>query len=134
MTSYESEIKTIPHPAAKVYGFLADFDNFGSLIPSDKIRNWQSFGDSCRFEVEGLGEAGLRILSKEPAQQIKYTADGNVPFNFYLWVDITSLDDNQCSLKLTLEADLNPMMKMMAEGPLQKFLGMLADGIATHSY
>ncbi|MGM0376612.1 MAG: SRPBCC family protein [Bacteroidota bacterium] len=134
MTNFESEVKTIGHPAGKVYGFLSDFDNFGTLIPSDKISNWQSFGDRCSFEVDGLGEVGLSIISKEPDRQIKYSADGSVPFNFYLWVDITSLDENQCQVKLTLEADLNPMMKMMAEGPLQQFLDMLADGIAGHSY
>ncbi len=134
MTNFESEVKTISHPAGKVYGFLSDFDNFGDLIPTDKISKWQSFGDRCSFEVEGLGGVGLSIVSKEPDRQIKYSADGSVPFNFYLWVDITSLDESQCQVKLTLEADLNPMMKMMAEGPLQQVLGMLADGIATHSY
>ena len=134
MTNFESEVKTISHPAAKVYGFLSDFDNFGDLIPSDKISNWQSFGDRCSFEVEGLGEVGLSIISKEPDRQIKYSADGSVPFNFYLWVDITGLDEHQCQVKLLLEAELNPMMKMMAEGPLQQFLDMLADSIAGHSY
>ncbi|MFO8000746.1 MAG: SRPBCC family protein [Marinilabilia sp.] len=134
MTYFESDVKSIPYPAGKVYGFLSDFDNFGSLIDSDKISNWQSFGDSCSFEVEGLGGVDLTITDQKPDKHIKYAAGGNVPFNFYLWVELTEVEEDQCHLKLTLEADLNPMMKMMAEEPLKKFLGMLADSIAGHAY
>lgn len=134
MTRFESEIKAIPYPASDVYKMLVNFDNFESLIGSEKIRNWQSFGDSCRFEVEGIGEVGLKIIEKDPDKTIKYTADGKVPFNFFLWTQLKEISEDECKLKLTFDADLNPMMKMVAKAPLKKFINMLADGIAEHKY
>jgi carbon monoxide dehydrogenase subunit G len=134
MTRFESDIKSISHPASKVYEMLSDFDNFGSLLPGDKITNWESNGDSCRFEVDGIGKAGLKIIDKEANKTIKYTADGKVPFNFFLWVQLKEVKEKDTRLKLTLDADLNPMIKMMAKGPLKKFIGILADGIAGYSY
>ncbi|MDK2842990.1 MAG: hypothetical protein PWQ17_2496 [Anaerophaga sp.] len=133
MTRFESDIKTVPHSASKVYEVLSNFDNFESLLPSDKIQNWESFGDRCRFEVTGIGQIGLKIVDKEPEKTIKYTADGTVPFNFFLWVQLKHAEASS-KVKVTLDADLNPMIKMVAKGPLEKFVGLLADAIASHSY
>jgi len=133
MTRFESNIKTVPYPASKIYEVLSNFDNFESLLPSDKIQNWQSFGDSCRFEVGGMGTFGLKIIDKEPDKTIKYTGDGTVPFNFFLWVQLKE-DETFSKVKVTVDAELNAMMKMVAKGPLEQFVGMLADAIASHSY
>jgi hypothetical protein len=134
MTRFESDIRTIPHSAEKVYNVLSDFDNFEDVVKSEKISNWQSFGDSCRFELTGLGEIGLKIVDTEPAKTIKYTADGQVPFNFFLWVQLKEIKDDETKLKLTIDAELNPMLKMVAKEPINKFLKMLADGIVNYEY
>jgi carbon monoxide dehydrogenase subunit G len=113
---------------------LSNFDNFDHLLPEDKISNWQSFGDSCRFEVVGLGQFGLKIVNKDADKMVKYTADGSVPFNFFLWVQLKEIDSSTTKIKVTLDADLNPMLKMVASGPLKKFVGLLAEAIASHTY
>ena len=81
MTHFESPINQIPHPSGVVFDFLSNFDNFKSLLPSDKISNWESTGDACRFSVLGIGELGLKIIEKVPSQIIKYTTNGKTPFN-----------------------------------------------------
>ncbi|PWE01162.1 SRPBCC family protein [Marinilabilia rubra] len=134
MTRFESSVKSIPYPASRIYGMLSDFDNFESLLPSDKVKNWESQGDSCRFEVEGIGPVGLKIIDREEPKTIKFTADGKVPFNFFLWIQLKEVEDEDTKLKLTLDAELNPMIKMVAQKPLKKFLGLLADAIADHHY
>ena len=134
MTRFESDVRSIPHSSDKVYDMLSDFDNFESLISSDKVSNWKSFGDSCRFDVEGIGQVGLKIVDKEPGKTIKYSAEGTVPFNFFLWIQLKEVQEQDTKLKLTLDAELNPMVKMVAVKPLNKFIGMLADGIAKYSY
>lgn len=134
MTTFESSIKKISSPQERIYRFLSDFDHFGDVIPKDKISNWQSNGDSCRFTVDPLGEVGLRIVDKEPNKTIKFTAEGKVPFNFFLWIQLKELNETETALKLTIKADMNPMVKMMASKPVKKFLEMLADGIAAHQY
>lgn len=134
MTRFESQIKTITHPASKIYSKLSDFDNFSEVIPRDKIKNWESFGDSCRFEVDGVGQVGLKIVDREENKTIKYTADGKVPFTFFLWIQLKEVVEGESKLKITLDADMNPMIKMVAKGPIEKFIGMLADGIAGYDY
>lgn len=134
MTQFESAIKSIPHPSGVVFDFLSDFNNFEHLIPRDKITDWQSTGDTCRFKVQGIGELGLKIIEKTPGSTIKYTADGKTPFNFFLWVQLKEVESNDSRLKLTLRADLNPMLKMIVSEPAKKFLEVLANAIAAYPY
>jgi len=134
MTKFESDIKKSTYPAETIFNFLADFDHFGDVIPQDKISNWQSFGDSCRFIIDPVGEVGLRIVEKEEFSTIKYTAEGKTPFNFFLWIQLKEVAEGDTRIKLTIKADMNPMIKMLASKPVKKFLDVLSDGIAKHKY
>ncbi|NPA37808.1 MAG: SRPBCC family protein [Chlorobi bacterium] len=134
MTKFESAIKEVPYSAETIYNFLSDFDNFGEVIPQDKIKNWQSFGDHCTFEIDMVGEVGLRIVETNPHDTIKYVAEGNTPVNFFLWIQIKEVAEGDSRIKLTIKAELNPMIKMVASGPIKTFLEVLADGIASHKY
>jgi carbon monoxide dehydrogenase subunit G len=134
MTQYESQIKTIQHPPEKVFGFLSDFNHFEAFLPPEKIKYWQIKGDTCCFTIDVMGDLGLNMIEKEPYKTIKYTADGKTPFSFYLWVQLIGLDGDKSKLKLTLRAELNPMLKMVVSGPVKKFLEILAEAIAKYPY
>ena len=134
MTSFTSDIKVSPHNREKIFSFISNFNNFEDLIPLDKIKDWESTEDTCRFKVDGIGDAGLKIIEKEPYKTVKFSTDGKVPFNFFLWVQLKEVADNDTRIKLTLKADLNPMMKMMVAKPINKFLNMLGDSIAGYHY
>ncbi len=134
MTKFESDIKSALHNEEKIFTFISDFNNFKELIPQDKIKDWESTADTCRFKVDGIGEAGLKIVEKEPSKVVKYSTDGKVPFNFFLWVQLKKVSDNDTKIKLTIKADLNPMMKMMVSKHVKKFLNMLGDAIANYHY
>ena len=84
MTTFESNIKKSAHSSETIFNFLSNFDHFAEVIPQDKIKNWQSFGDSCRFTIDPVGEVGLRIVDKEAPKTLKYTGEGKTPFNFFL--------------------------------------------------
>ncbi len=134
MTQFESPIKKSSSSAEKIFSFLSDFDHFGELIPKDKVKDWQSNGETCRFTVDPIGEIGLRIVEKEESKTVKYTADGKTPFNFFLWVQLKEVAETDTRIKLTIKADMNPMIKMVASKPVKKFLDMLSDAIANHKY
>jgi carbon monoxide dehydrogenase subunit G len=134
MTTFEGPVKAIPHGSDVVFGFLSDFNNFEALLPPDKISNWESDGDSCRFTVDGIGELGLRIIEKIPYKTIKFTADGKTPFDFFLWVQLKETGVGDSRVKLTIKAELNPMLKMVVTGPVNKFLTLVTEGIAAHPY
>ncbi len=132
MTKFESEIKKVSQSDEKIFKFISDFNNFESLIPQDKIKNWQSTEDTCKFSVDGIGDAGLRIVEKQASTTVKYSTDGKVPFNFFLWIQLKQVAENDTRIKLTIKADLNPMMKMMVGKHVKKFLNMLGDAIANY--
>ncbi len=134
MTTFESDIKKASQNDEKIFSFISDFNNFKDLIPQDKVKDWQSTEDSCRFKVEGIGEAGLKIIDKEPFKTVKFSTDGKVPFNFYLWVQLKQVEENDTRIILTIKADLNAMMKMMVSKHVKKFLNMLGDAIANYHY
>lgn len=129
-SKFESAIKVVKNSAAAIYGSLADFNNFERLLPPDIVKNWSSTTDTCRFSVDKIGDMGLRIVDREENATVKYTADGSTRFNFFLWVQTKEVAPYDSRVKVTLKADLNPMMKMMMGGQVQKFVDMLAEAIA----
>ena len=123
----ESRIGSLKHKDEDIYTFLTDFNNLKNLIPADKIQNWVSDGDSCRFTVAPLGEAGVKILEKEPCKLIKLTGIDSVKYNFFLWIQIKRIEETDSRIKLTMEVDLNPMMQAMVKKPLREFLNKVVD-------
>lgn len=134
MVKFESDIKKANQNDETIFAFISNFNNFEDLIPKDKISDWQSTDDTCKFKVEGIGDAGLKIIDKEPHKTVKYSTDGKVPFNFHLWVQLKQVEENDTRIKLTIKADLNQMMKMMVSKHIKKFLNMLGDSIANYHY
>jgi len=129
MNKYTSKTGKINKSNEKVYAFLSDFNNFNSLIPADKVSGFTSTEDTCRFNIMGIGEAGLKIVEKEAFQLIKISSDGKTPFTFFFWIQLKPINEdiNSTAVRLTLEADLNPMMKMMIGNHLQKGLDSMID-------
>ena len=130
----ESKIGTIKSTDEKVYNFLTDFDNFKNLIPEDKISNWENHTDHCKFTVDGVGEVGVKILEKEPYKLIKLTEIDNSRFNFFFWVQLKQVAENDTKIKLTLQTELNIVLQTMAKKPLQQFLDTLVDQIGKMSF
>lgn len=129
MTKIESKIGQIKQSDEIIYNFLSDFNNFHSLIPADKVKNWQATTESCSFTVDGIGEAGLRIVEKTPNSLIKVTSEGKTPIKFLFWIQLKKVDNENTSIRLVIEPDVNPIMMGMVKGPLQSFLDMLVDQV-----
>jgi carbon monoxide dehydrogenase subunit G len=126
-TTIESKIGQINAPAERVFNFLSNFNNFKHFIPPDKVKDWESTPDSCSFSVEGLGKTGLRIIEKTPFSTIKITGAEGSPMSFYFWMQLKEANENDTRVKLTIKADLNPFLKMMATKPLQNFVDTLVE-------
>jgi hypothetical protein len=125
MTKIESNELIIQHSAENIYTFLSDFNNFGKLMP-ERVNNWSSDSDHCEFTIGGLGDMAMHIVERTPSSRIKMINSGKAPFNFVLTCFIEA-QEVQCIVKLTLEAEMNPMVKLMAERPLGNFLNMLVE-------
>lgn len=130
----ESKIGSVESSDEKIYNFLSNFNNFRHLIPTDKVQDWESDENSCRFKVAGIGQTGVRIVEKEPNSMIKLASLEESIFQFNFWAQLKANEENSTHLRLTLEVEMNKMLEMMARKPLQEFLDKLVEQLARYSY
>ncbi len=123
----ESKVGKIEYSDETVYTFLSDFNNFKALVPADKIKNWSSSEDHCHFSVAGMGETGLRIIERVPNKLIKVTTEKGSTMSFLMWIQLKKVDENDTRVKITVKADLNPLLSMAVKGPLKTFADSLID-------
>jgi len=136
MSTFESEIKSIRANDTEVFAILSDLRNAEKLkerIPQDKVKNIELAEDSISFEVVPIGALSLKIVEREPNKTIKFSAD-HAPVDFFVWLQLKQIAEDDTKLKVTLKADLNPMIKMMASKPLEQFVNTLADSLAKLDY
>lgn len=123
MTEINSENVDIQKSAKNIFIFLSDFNNFEKLMP-EQVVNWKSTVDTCSFTIKGMASLGMRHQSMVEFSEINLVSDDNAPFSFTL---SCLLKDHGKSTdgQMRLNADLNPMLKMMAKKPLQNFANLL---------
>ena len=131
MAKIESQITRSVEKEEALFSFLSNFNNFEHLLPPDKIKEWKSDGESCSFTIDGIGSAGLRIIEKEPFKLIKISSEPGTPINFFLWIQLKNVGENDTRIKISIEPDINFMLMSIVKGPLQEFVDMLATQIST---
>lgn len=127
ISRFESRTAMLSCSTEEFYSFITDIRNFGKFIPEDAIKNWQAGEDSCMFTISPMGEVTLKIAEKRPHSLVKFSGKVLVTTGFSLTADINQDHRERASVKLVMEAELNPMLRMFASGPIEQFLGTLAD-------
>lgn len=119
MTIFES-ITSIAQPVEKVYTFLNDLNHHEQLMP-ENIYNWSSTTDEARFTIQNMTKLALKVSSRIENEEILIIPAEEAPFALDMkWTLLKNGDETNA--KLTVSADLNMMMKMLASGPLQKLV------------
>jgi carbon monoxide dehydrogenase subunit G len=146
ISKYVSDVKTINNNNEVVYNFLSDFNNLSVFfneftlaqisqqIPKANIENFESDTESCRFTISSVGEAGLRIIEREFPKTIKIAGEGKIPFELFLWIQILPVTPYQSKIRLTLHANMNMMMKMVAGKKMKEGINKLADALTMLPY
>jgi hypothetical protein len=122
---FESRTGTLSCSSAEVYNFVTDIRNFGQFIPDGTITNWQAERDSCSFSVSVVGVISLRIAGKEPYGKVVFSGDALKKNDFSLTLNISNGRSDTAEVMILLEAELNPMLKMLASKPIVQFLEIL---------
>jgi carbon monoxide dehydrogenase subunit G len=125
MSYFESRPGKLTCTAEEVFNFVANIRNFERFIPQGTINNWQSDGESCSFSVSMLGTVNIRLSEKEMFKKVVFAGDALKKNDFTLVLNISDNVNKPAEVKVTLKADLNPMLKMIASKPIGQFLEKL---------
>jgi carbon monoxide dehydrogenase subunit G len=111
----------------EVFNFVTDIRNFERFIPEGKIDGWQSERDSCSFSVPMLGTVNVELVEKEMYKKVVFNGNALMNNDFSMELDILKNVNGIAEVKVLLNADINPMLKMMATKPISQFLDKLID-------
>jgi carbon monoxide dehydrogenase subunit G len=125
ISNYESRSGSLSCTPKEVFDFVTDIRNFEQFIPEGTINNWLSEKDTCSFSVSMIGTVSLRIEKREPYKKVIFSGDALKKNDFSLTLNISENANNNAEVKVLLDAELNPMLKMMANKPILQFLEML---------
>jgi len=146
---YNSEVKVISAPQEAVYNRLSNLKNLEQLfdpnkmedikkqypdIPNIKLDNFQATEDECTFSASPFGTVGVHIVEREPSKLIKLAGSKSVPFQFGCWIQLVAIDETHCKVKITLHAELNPMIKMLVSKHLKKGVDQIAEALTKIPY
>lgn len=136
MADFVSEIKAVPYSDERVFAMLSDLSNLEKVkdrIPQDKIRDFEFDKDSCSVSVDPVGKVTFQIIEREPFKVIKFTTV-NSPVPLLIWIQLKQVAEDDTRMKLTVRADLNPLLKPMLSKPLQDGIDKIANALASLSY
>ena len=148
-STFESNIKQIPHKQESVFNTLSDLNNLQVLkdrfeqvkdqIPEDKRKEMEKLKD-LRFDSDSItinapmvGDLKMRLIDRDFPKTIKFeTENSPIPFNF--WIQLLPTGEFSCKMKLTIKAELNMFIKGMVKKPLQESIEKIADALAMIPY
>ncbi len=145
-SKYISEIQFINNNQEIIFNYLSNFENLSKYVnegileklteqvPQIKITDFESDRDSCRFNISGLGQAGISIIEREPFKTIKIVSSGSMPIEIILWIQLLPVAAYETKMRLTLQAEMSMMVKMMIGGKLEKGVNQLAETLAKLPY
>ncbi len=73
-------------------------------------------------------------MEREEPKLIKLRGTDVCLFEFQVWIQLLDNGPYDTRLRITAEAELNMMMKMLLKGKLEKGINQLAEGLAKIPY
>jgi len=161
MSKYESGIKLINATVEQVYAKLSNLENLRPILdnaqsneavkaqmeaagqdPSqlEKLKDVRLTADSIAIPAPMVGEISLRIIEREENKTVKFETEQS-PICANMWIQVLPTSEvitaeglPGTKMRLTLKADLNPMLKMMIGNKLEQGIDKFADMLAMLPY
>ncbi|MBQ9548106.1 MAG: hypothetical protein IJV01_02975 [Bacteroidales bacterium] len=129
---YKSKHGIVSRPQSALYMAFTDLRRFVDLLPEDKRASVTADSDHISATVQGFS-IGVRVSRREPWSYMELQDDG-APFHFTVGLHFDpSPEEGKTDFSITLDADLNLMMKMMLGSKLQEGLDKIVDGLVAVS-
>jgi carbon monoxide dehydrogenase subunit G len=128
MTEIESQHIKVKAPVEKVFSFLRNLNNFQQLLPKERISDWTSDNNSCRFKVNNMATIELVYKSEQTNESIEIESGPKSPFPFTLTI-YTKLVNDEVEVFNLFKGQMNPVLRMMAEQPLRNLFNYIANEV-----
>ena len=152
MARYESQIKQVPYTQSAVYAKISDLTNLSVIkerfddpnvqaqMPADKVdeirkavSQMELTTDKVSAPAGPIGTIAVEIVDREPEKCVKFSSTSS-PVSFKLWIQVLPINETSSKMKVTLDADLNFLMKQMLGSHLEKGVNKFADMLAMIPY
>ena len=133
MTNIESKHGIVSRQPYELYMSFTDMSNFVRMLPDDKKEMITADMDTLSATVQGFN-IGVKVHQRVPYSRIELV-DYGAPFAFHIVMHFepSAQDAYKTEFWITVEADLNLMMKMMLAGKIQEGLDKMVDGLVDAS-
>lgn len=136
MSQYESSVKLIPYPQARVYAKLEDLNNLEGLkdkLPQDKVSDLRYNRDEATVNVPPMGNVTIRVVEREEPKCIKLEAVGSpIPVN--MWIQIIPDGEEAAKMRVVIKAEVNFMLRSMIDKPLKEGVEKIAEALSLIAY
>ena len=154
MAKYESSVKQVNAPVERVYSVISDLERLRPVIEMaqnnemikeklreagqdpaqlEKLKDMNLTSDRVSFPAPMVGEVAVAIIEREENKCVKFETE-NSPVDANLWIQVLPVTDTTSKMRVTLKADLNPMMKMILGSKLEKGIDQFADMLCMLPY
>ena len=154
MAKYESSVKQVNAPVERVYSVISDLERLRPMIEMaqnnemikeklreagqdpaqlEKLKDMNLTSDRVSFPAPMVGEVAVAIIEREENKCVKFETEKS-PIDANLWIQVLPVTDTTSKMRVTLKADLNPMMKMILGSKLEKGIDQFADMLCMLPY
>ena len=129
MTNIESKHGIVSRQPHELYMSFTDLSNFVRMLPEDKREMVTADMDTLTATVQGFN-IGVKMHQRVPYSRLELV-DYDAPFAFHVVMHFEPAADNpyHTDFWITIDADLNLMMKMMLSGKIKEALDKMVDGL-----
>ena len=132
MTSdFHSKHGLVSRPPYELFMAFADLRNFLMMVPEDKREGVEATYDTLTARIQGIS-IGVKVHAREPYSKIELV-DWGAPLAFHATLHFDFGPEGKTDFSIDAEAELNPLMKLMAGKKIQEGLDKMVDGLVAVS-
>ena len=119
-TKFKSKEVTANLNYKDLFKKFTDLNNLKDYLPKE-VEEFESSTDNCSFKIEQLPKMSLQMTEKKAYSHIKFeSVESQIPFDMYCYIN--NNDDNTTNVFLEVNMEVNFMMKMLVQKPINIFL------------
>ena len=119
-TKFKSEKVTANLNYIDLFEKFTNLNNLKDYLPKE-VEEFESSVDNCSFKIEQLPKMSLQITEKHAYEKIKFESnESQIPFHLFCYIEKNG--DNTTDVVIEIDMELNFMMKMLVQKPINIFL------------